>query len=421
MRAAAWATNRDISPARLSWERAVKIADALPVGDPNRAAMRIAPRTMLCGIAWRVHVDVAGARFDELRELCTATGDKASLAIAMAGLVVDHLYKDRMRESSQLASEAMGLIGSVGDPTLTVGLSFAPIYAKGESTEWRDALRWSQRVIDLADGDPSHGNFIFGSPLAFAFTTRGMASWCLGRPGWRNDLRHGVAMARSADPMSYATVVAFVYFPGISLGVLRPDHRAVREIEDATQIAERSGDDLALAHARVTLGLALVHRQTEAERDLGQKLLAEEGEMFRRGGRNLCELPIVNVYLARAGALRGDRDDAIPLLRATVDHLFREGHLLLWGIRGTGVLVETLLDRGAGSDVAEAEAAIERLAAAPTDNGLAGRDIWLLRLRALLARAHGDAGAYADLRDRYRDMAKTLGFEGHIAWAEAMP
>ena len=26
----------------------------------------------------------------------------------------------------------------------------------------------------------------------------------------------------------------------------------------------------------------------------------------------------------------------------------------------------------------------------------------------------------ADLRDRYRDMAKTLGFEGHIEWAEAM-
>ena len=25
------------------------------------------------------------------------------------------------------------------------------------------------------------------------------------------------------------------------------------------------------------------------------------------------------------------------------------------------------------------------------------------------------------IRDRYRDMAKTLGFEGHIAWAEAMP
>jgi hypothetical protein len=71
--------------------------------------------------------------------------------------------------------------------------------------------------------------------------------------------------------------------------------------------------------------------------------------------------------------------------------------------------------------VADAEAAIERLAAAPTDDGLAMRDIWLLRLRALLARAHGDATAYADLRDRYREMARTLGFEGHIDWAEEMP
>ena len=37
------------------------------------------------------------------------------------------------------------------------------------------------------------------------------------------------------------------------------------------------------------------------------------------------------------------------------------------------------------------------------------------------ARARGDAAAYAKLRDRYRDMARMLGSEGHIAWAEAMP
>ena len=45
----------------------------------------------------------------------------------------------------------------------------------------------------------------------------------------------------------------------------------------------------------------------------------------------------------------------------------------------------------------------------------------LLRLRALLARAHGDAAAYAHFRDRYRDMATSLGFEGQMEWAEAMP
>ena len=49
------------------------------------------------------------------------------------------------------------------------------------------------------------------------------------------------------------------------------------------------------------------------------------------------------------------------------------------------------------------------------------REIWLLRLRALLARARSDAASYEQLRDRYRDMAEMLGYEGHIAWAKAMP
>ena len=420
MRAATWATNRDIAAARLSWERAEKIADALPADDPDRAAMRIAPRTMLCGIAWRVHVNVAGDRFDELRELCTAAGDKASLAIAMAGLVMDYAFQGRVREASQLASEAMAVIESVDDPTLTVGLAIGPIFAKIESGEWCDVLRWSQTLIDLADGDPSKGNFILGSPLAVAFTSRAVARYFLGRPGWPDDLRHGLAMARSADPMSYATVVSWVYNPGIPLGVLRPEDSAVREIEDALRIAERSGDDLALAIARLTLGHALVHRHTAAERSRGQKLLAGVSEVFLHRGYLLVELPIVNVYLARERARRGDGDGATPLMHAAVDHLYREGQLLLWGVPATGVLVETLLDRGADGDVAEAEAAIERLAAARTDDGLVIREVTLLRLRALLARAHGDDTAYRDYRDRYRAMAISLGFEGHIAWVEAM-
>ena len=82
--------------------------------------------------------------------------------------------------------------------------------------------------------------------------------------------------------------------------------------------------------------------------------------------------------------------------------------------------METLLDRGADGDVAEAEAAVERLAAAPADEGLVMREIWLLRLRALLAQAHGER-SLPHYRDRYRAMATTLGFEGHIEWAEAMP
>jgi hypothetical protein len=248
-----------------------------------------------------------------------------------------------------------------------------------------------------------------------------MGRYWLGHPGWRDDMRHGLDMARSADPYSYATVVSLVYCAGIPVGVRAADHRVVREIEDALRIAERSGDDLALAITRMALGVALVHRHTTAERDRGQELLAGVSDAFLRRGHNLADLPIVDLYLARERAGHGDGDDAVLRMRTVIDHLIREGQLLAWGIPATGVLVETLLDRSAENGVAEAEAAIERLASAPTEEGAVIRDVWLLRLRALLARARGDAAAYRDFRDRYCDMAKTLGYEGHIAWAEAMP
>jgi hypothetical protein len=340
--------------------------------------------------------------------------------MAMAGLVIDHGFGGRIREASRLASEAWALIESIGDPTLTVALSFPVIYAKAHAGEWGAVLQWSQRAIHLADGDPSKGNFMMGSPLALACTTRALGRYCLGRPGWRDDLRHGLAMARSADPLSYALVVGYVYLPGTPLGALAADDPALREIEDAQRIAERSSDDMAVVFAGAIPGLALVHRHTDAELDRGQKLLAEVSDVILRRGHNLSELRLINVYLARDRARRGERDEAIPLMVAAVDELVREGQLLSWGIPATGVLVETLLDRGAEGDVAEAEAAIERLAAAPADDGLVIRDTWLLRLRALLSRACGDDVAYRDFAGRYLAMAKSFGFEGHIAWAEAM-
>ena len=91
-------------------------------------------------------------------------------------------------------------------------------------------------------------------------------------------------MARSADPVSYAGAVGYVYLLGIPIGVLRPDDRALREIEDALRIAERSSDDVVVSFTQGTLGIALVHRQDAAERDRGQKLLAEVSDVFLRSG-----------------------------------------------------------------------------------------------------------------------------------------
>jgi hypothetical protein len=37
-----------------------------------------------------------------------------------------------------------------------------------------------------------------------------------------------------------------------------------------------------------------------------------------------------------------------------------------------------------------------------------------------MSHAHGDDVAYRDLVIRYRAMAESLGYQGHIEWAEAM-
>ncbi|MGO9352664.1 MAG: AAA family ATPase [Mycobacterium sp.] len=418
MRAAGWSTNRDLRAAWASWERARQIADALADDNPDRTAMRIAPRTMLCSTGWRVHSNVS-ERFGEFRELCTAAGDKASLAIGMVGLVAEHFINGRVREASQVGSELMALVEAIGDPTLTLGLATSLATSKFGTGEMAEALRWSQIIIDLAQGDPAKGNVVIGSPLAVGLAIRGSARYALGDPGWRDDLDRAV-IARGTDAWSRALVNQIIYGAGAEFGVLLADDVALREIEDAMQIAERSGDDLALSSMWLTLGIALMHRDSPEEHERGLALLAQVRDLCLNGRYYVFERRAVDVYTAHERAARGDRDEALPLMRAAVKEMFDAGQFAHCD-PATAALVETLLDRGVDADIDEAEAAITRLADAPADDGLLIREVWLLRLGALLAHAKGDDTAYRDYRDRYRAKATSLGFEGHMKWAEAMP
>ncbi len=95
---------------------------------PSKLSMRIAPRTMLCATDYQSPaIQETQGRFAELRELCSAAGDKVSLAIGMSGLVTELMYTGRSREGSRLASEQMALLESIGDPTLTIGLAFVAV------------------------------------------------------------------------------------------------------------------------------------------------------------------------------------------------------------------------------------------------------------------------------------------------------
>ena len=204
MRASAWSTNRDIAAARVSWERARQIADAVPGDDPDRTAMRIAPRTMLCVSSWRAAESDSIERFDELRTLCTAAGDKASLAIGMTGLATELLWTGRAREASLLASEQMALLESVGDPILTIGAAYVAIVIKGATGEITDVLRWSRdrhrpvrwrrhQRCKLRDGFAAGGGVGFSRLCALLVGPSGVAS----RP--RRRIRNGPTL-RSGNP-----------------------------------------------------------------------------------------------------------------------------------------------------------------------------------------------------------------------------
>ena len=386
--------------------------------DPGRTEMRIAPRTLLCGTAYRVHAKDSLTRFEELRELSTLAGDKASLAMGMAGQVMDHFIHARMREASALASELMALVEAIADPDMTVGLSFTAKFVKMETGEYSDVLRWSQAVIELADGDPTKGNFIMGSPLAFAHGTRAVSLGALGRPLAEvlPALPFAVAMARETDPTTHAVVIAFTYALGIAVGALLADDAALELIDEGLQIAERSADDFALGHARYALGLALMHRDSPADRERGLTVLTQLRDMCLHEHWTLSEVPFIEAYIAWEQARRGDLDGAIAASRAAVDDLFNAGQLA-WAIPPTRVFVEALLTRGGEADLQEAQTAIERLAAAPIE--VVDREIWVLRLRALLAGARGDEAAQRDLLRQHRAMATKLGRLGHMAMADS--
>jgi hypothetical protein len=383
-------------------------------------SMRIAPRTMLCATDWQARaVQESRGRFAELRELCTAAGDNVSLAIGMTALAADLCYAGRAREASQLASEQMALLESIGDPTPTMGLAFLAFVNWLGVGEFGEILRWSQTIVDLAGGDPTKGaGFGMGSPLAIALAWRGTARWWLGRPGWRQDLHDAVAMARRSNPETLSGAVAWTYGFAMQYGALRTSDSAVRVSEEAVQTAQRASSDRALGLAAYTLAVGLLNRDAAADRHRGLEFMMQARDIWLRK-RALFLIPVTDLWAARETARRGDPDAAIEVMRQAVDELRQAGNLF-YGAWGAVVLLEALLERGTQDDLNEAQKAIDGLTVLWVDDGSAMREITLLRLRALLARVRGDNVAYRDLVSRYRAMAESLGFEGHIAWAEAM-
>ncbi len=409
MRAATWLNHRDRAAARASWQRARQVADQLPGDDPGRVRMQIEPRTLLAATTFFAGGSFDGTGFEELRELCAEVGDQVSLAIGMSGAVLAMSANGGPRDAATLATEFIDLIDAIGDPTLAVSLLHAAAYAYSEAGEVTAALRVAQRVIDLAAGDPTRGDLVFGSPLALATGMKAFAQMRLGIDGWQPDADAAIAMAAAVDQTTHVGTIMWKYISAIPFGALAADATALAETAEALRIAEQTGDDFLLGLAQLIRGYTQI-RHGGADRDEGLALLRQVRESAERGGFPKVARPVVDPQLARERALVGDVDGAIEMARSVFDDDLETGEML-WAWWAATVLVESLLARRTAGDVDGAQATIDRFAASSLDPDCALTELTVLRLRGLLAQAHGDAGAQQQFMARFRAKAAAAGFE----------
>jgi adenylate cyclase len=418
MQAATWYGTRDIRAARASWQQAVRFADRLTEDHPDRLAMRIAPRALLCGSAFQVGGAPADTGFDELRALTTAAGDKKSLAVGMAGHLTTLTFNSHHREAAAMAMEFATLVDSIGDSEMTVGLLHAAAQAKWEVGEATECLQLAQRIIDVAHGDPTMGDFVFGSPLAWAITLKGAAGMFLGRPGWRQDLEDGIALARSFDATTRPFTQLYKYAAAIQNGAVLPTAEDVAQAAESLQIAQRSGDNTALAYSLLNQATTLIHYNPESPA-AGVDFLTKAREMLVDEKLIVALRRMSDIEFARERARSGDLDGAIDLAGRILNAQFDAG-TMIFRAAATTVLVEALLSRARAADITDAERAVDRLAAVPTEPGFVLHEIPVLRLRALLARVRGDEAGYQRFLQDFRVRAREADFEGYLAQAEAM-
>ena len=311
----------------------------------------------------------------------------------MVGQAVTHVLNDRRREASRLGTEFIALLERIGDPALTV-MAAGAVVAKYWTAEMAECLRLANRVIDSSGGDVTADNLVAGSPVKGIYGITGTARWCLGLPGWKDDLRTSLALVRRADPAARGIGIYYVYVSAVPNGVLLSDATALRETADTLDILERHGDNFGLNMARSARAVVLAHQDGPSARrpsNCSQRCATRSSTTATAGWTCRTSIPTSPprrpasaTWTAPSRSLVGPRGPPrrgrIPFLR-TGHH--RAGRIPAGPRRRR---------RPTGS-----RGRIDRLVAAfPTDPGMTLVEVSSLRLRALLAQANGDEAGYRE-------------------------
>ena len=248
-------------------------------------------------------------------------------------------FNAHRREASAMANEQVRLLESINDPTLTLSLITAAISVKHETAEMHEVLRLSEYAIDLAAGDVNKGGEVAtSSPLALAIAFRGLARWCLGITGWRDDFEQALEMARNAEAVTRGGVMYYTHALAIMHGVLLPSEEILQEMTAILSDAEQTGEDVAFGLGKSNVAFALLAADGDS-RTYALELLAQIREITVRQRYSRTAIPMIDAYVAQDRALQGDLDGAIELACAVVGDEIEGGGAIFVPMM-TSVLVE---------------------------------------------------------------------------------
>ncbi|MCV7199434.1 adenylate/guanylate cyclase domain-containing protein [Mycobacterium angelicum] len=410
LRAAEWLRSRDVRAARAAWERARLIADGLADDSEGVIAMRITPRALLISTALYV-TDAIGAdqRYQELRELTMRSGDLTPLALATAGRIWSFGINDiRVPEAVALASELEDMVDSIACEAATMAIILNAIaFARFVDCDFDAALRVIDAILALPDDVPANEKVA-------ALVLRAVIEMCIGDTELgRRNFQEGIAQAHTLPPLNYVMVSHYSGTVAM-LGMWRADD-LLDETREALRCAEALGDISGIIATLWARGTVLL-RAEKAAHDEGIGLLERARALIEEHKLHVLALTTIGAELAIDAARKGLVDKAIDDLRAWFSLHIECGSPVFVGCTGEA-LVALLIERGSLDDLAEAHRIVDRWDGRP---GTTAVDLWWLKSRALLAKAAGDSGDYAEQANQYLSLCEKLDVVGRLAEARRM-
>ncbi len=410
-RAARWVMRSDIVQSIRHWQKVhARVASLPPEGEAGSLRLLACIQILVVG-GWRLGLSQAEeeALFSDGRALATERGDTAALATLAIGYSTRLGNLGNARGYVEHAIEAARLADETGDLELRAVALMGLVYSHWSAGRLAEALDYSDRAVELIDGDVKIGATTTGFSIwIFLLTFQAAMGVNMGRiEEARRSRARSLQLAREHDQLeNLAWGLGGSVFDAFYSGDLEGTHERARQ---ALEISEKLGSPFVIAYSLASLGNAhLYHEEWEEAIEVFERTL--ELTRSRRTGLESQSANLANLARAYLGA--GRREEARRMAEEAVK-IGRQGGSCLWELQAHLARAHVLLALDGADGKAAIEAEIDCALELVDKTGARGVEPQILEQRAELARLLGDETGYVrELRKAHRLFVE-MGATGH--------